>query len=125
MVYDTPVAALLYRSHSSASQTLFLGIERVLKQALVDKSCAVSYAALVSAYSLFSTSKEVSSPSPATQYHALGLLYLVRAHDRMAVLKMIQSLARSIRSLFACCMLVKFTARMIAEEGPTAYVFTL
>lgn len=63
----------------------------------------------------------VPSSSYITQYHALGLLYLIRAGDRMAVTKLVQQfgpLNRSmIRSPYAVCMLVRFAAK-VAEEDP-------
>ncbi|KAK0532698.1 coatomer subunit gamma [Tilletia horrida] len=69
----------------------------------------------------------VPSTSFMTQYHALGLLYLIRQGDRMAISKLIQQLgsgggssaktASALRSPYAICMLVRFAARL-AEEDP-------
>ena len=70
----------------------------------------------------------VQSTSSITQYHALGLLYLIRQGDRMAVTKMIQQLAGSkgsagvLRSPYAICMLIRFAAKVM-EEDPK-YVLT-
>jgi coatomer protein complex subunit gamma len=119
------IRALVKITDSSMIQ----GIERFIKQAIVDKSPSVSSAAIVSALHLFSINKEVvkrwvnevqeavSSRGLTTQYHALGLLYQIRQHDRMAVIKMIQTFSRSLRSPFAYCMLIRYTAKIIAEEG--------
>ena len=75
-------------------------------------------------------SQIVASSSFITQYHALGLLYLIRQGDRMAVTKMVQqyggggSASTVIRNPFAICMLVRFAAR-IAEEDPNLRVMMM
>lgn len=57
------------------------------------------------------------------QYHALGLLYLIREKDRMAITKMVQQLGASgkgssiVRNPMAICMLIRF-ARKIMDEDP-------
>jgi coatomer protein complex subunit gamma len=57
------------------------------------------------------------------QYHALGLLYLIREKDRMAITKMVQQLGAGgkgssvIRNPMAICMLVRF-ARKVMDEDP-------
>ncbi|KAJ3108305.1 FACT complex subunit [Physocladia obscura] len=110
--------------------SMIQGIERFLKQAIVDKNHAISSAALVSALHLFTASSKdvvrrwanevqdsVNSKGGITQYHALGLLYQIRQHDRMAIIKLVQTLARgSLRSPFAYCMLVRYTAKIIDED---------
>ncbi|KAK9466254.1 adaptin N terminal region-domain-containing protein [Lipomyces arxii] len=60
-----------------------------------------------------------SAPSYMTQYHALGLLYQLRSHDRMALIKMIQQFANAgsaLRSPAAVVMLIRFVARVIDED---------
>ncbi|SPO42390.1 probable coatomer gamma-2 subunit [Moesziomyces antarcticus] len=70
----------------------------------------------------------VASSSYITQYHALGLLYLIRQGDRMAVTKLVQQLGGGrggassgqgsvLRSPYAICMLVRYAAK-VAEEDP-------
>lgn len=59
------------------------------------------------------------------QYHALGLLYLIREKDRMAVTKMIQQLGATaktgqsaiVKNPMAVCMLIRF-ARKVMDEDP-------
>lgn len=66
----------------------------------------------------------VQSTSSITQYHALGLLYLIRQGDRMAVTKMIQGLAGTqakgvpgvLRSPMAVCMLIRFAAKVMEDD---------
>ncbi|KAJ3266575.1 coatomer subunit gamma [Chytriomyces hyalinus] len=109
--------------------SMIQGIERFLKQAIVDKNHAISSAALVSSLHLFNNSKDVvrrwanevqesvNSKTGITQYHALGLLYQIRQHDRMAVIKLVQTLSRgTLRSPFAYCMLVRYSAKIMDEE---------
>ncbi|KAL0951728.1 hypothetical protein HGRIS_008402 [Hohenbuehelia grisea] len=146
------------------------GVERFFKAAIVDRSPAISSAALVSAYHLFPAAKDVvkrwvneaqeavsgkasssffgsgssgassylgfGSSSPAAsgaqtiqstsfvaQYHALGLLYLIRQQDRMAVTKMIQQLGggksgagTTLKNPMALCMLIRYAAKVIEED---------
>ncbi|PWN89809.1 putative coatomer gamma-2 subunit [Acaromyces ingoldii] len=77
----------------------------------------------------------IPSTSYITQYHALGLLYLIRQGDRMAVTKLVQQLGTGktssgsssssssssgstvLRSPYAVCMLVRYAAK-VADEDP-------
>jgi coatomer protein complex subunit gamma len=104
------------------------GIERFIKQSIVDRNPAVAAAALVSSLHMFGLNKEVvkryrralmvcpilttlhtydhnyrwanevqeaiSSKGPSAQYQALGLLYLMRSHDKIALIKMVHAFAR-------------------------------
>ena len=67
------------------------------------------------------------SSSNISQYHALGLLYMIRQHDRMAVTKLIQQLAGSgrgtfgsssgtLRNSFAYCLLIRYAAKILDED---------
>lgn len=66
----------------------------------------------------------VQSTSYITQYHALGLLYLIRQQDRMAVTKMIQQLGggksgssgTSLKNPMALCMLIRYAAKIIEDD---------
>lgn len=55
-----------------------------------------------------------------TQYHAIGLLYQMRSHDRMALVKMVQqySAAGVVKSPAATVMLVRLAAKL-AEDDPS------
>nr|XP_018262238.1 coatomer subunit gamma [Kwoniella dejecticola CBS 10117]OBR84396.1 coatomer subunit gamma [Kwoniella dejecticola CBS 10117] len=65
----------------------------------------------------------VASSSYIMQYHALGLLYLIREKDRMAITKMVQQLGSGskgsgiIKNPMAMCMLIRF-ARKVMDEDP-------
>ena len=63
------------------------------------------------------------STSYITQYHALGLLYLMRQQDRMAVTKMIQQLGggksgagTTLKNPMALCMLIRYAAKVLDED---------
>lgn len=65
----------------------------------------------------------IPSTSYITQYHALGLLYVIRQQDRMAVTKMIQQLGggksgagSSLKNPMALCMLIRYAAKVMDED---------
>ena len=65
----------------------------------------------------------ISSTSYITQYHALGLLYLIRQQDRMAVTKMIQQLGGGktgsgtvLKNPMALVMLIRYAAKVMEED---------
>ncbi|ETN44372.1 uncharacterized protein HMPREF1541_10552 [Cyphellophora europaea CBS 101466] len=128
------------------------GMERLIKTAIVDKSPAVSSAALVSSYHLLPMARDVvrrwqsetqeaagssksgggflsfggssqtlaaSNTNYMNQYHAIGLLYQMRSHDRMALQKMVQQYgaAGAVKSPAGVMMLVRLAAKL-AEEDP-------
>ncbi|CAA7264738.1 unnamed protein product [Cyclocybe aegerita] len=64
------------------------------------------------------------STSYIPQYHALGLLYLIRQQDRMAVTKMIQQLGggksgagTTLKNPMALCMLIRYAAKVMEEDS--------
>lgn len=68
-------------------------------------------------------SQTITSTSYITQYHALGLLYLIRQQDRMAVTKMIQQLGggksgagTALKNPMALCMLIRYAAKVMEED---------
>ncbi|GBC03868.1 hypothetical protein RclHR1_05380005 [Rhizophagus clarus] len=74
-----------------------------------------------------SYNSQPSSTSNINQYHALGLIYMIRQHDRMAVTKLIQQLAGSsrgtfgsssgiLRNSFAYCLLIRYAAKILDED---------
>lgn len=122
-------------------------IERIIKTAIVDKTPSVCSAALVSSYHLLPVARDVVrrwqnevqeaasgeksggyfsfSGGPAlpqssynTQYHAIGLLYQMRSHDRMALVKMVQqySSAGVVKSPAAIMLLVRLAAKLAVDD---------
>lgn len=70
-----------------------------------------------------SGTQALPSTSNITQYHALGLLYLIRQQDRMAIIKMIQQLGggksgagTTLRNPMALCMLIRYAAKVMEED---------
>ena len=70
-----------------------------------------------SGFSLGFGASAVTPPSSGmTQYHAIGLLYQMRAHDRMALVKMVQQFSGGqVKNPAAVVMLVRLAAK-IAED---------
>jgi len=108
-------------------------IERYVKQAIVDSSGQVSSAALVSAVHLFSKSPEnasvikrwisevqeaTSSPNLMVQFHAMQLIYLIKANDRLGVSKLVQqfSTKNSLKSPLALVCLIRYTTKLLMDE---------
>lgn len=73
-------------------------------------------------------SQVVISASHSTQYHALGLLYLIRQHDRMAVAKLVQNFAGSrgggllgggsspLKNPAAVCLLIRYACKVMEDD---------
>lgn len=70
----------------------------------------------------FSTSAQhslaASNTNYMTQYHAIGLLYQMRSHDRMALVKMVQQYgqAGAIKSPAGVMMLVRLAAKLAEDD---------
>ncbi|QRW11969.1 coatomer subunit gamma [Ceratobasidium sp. AG-Ba] len=70
------------------------------------------------------TQQVLPSTTFITQYHALGLLYLIRQQDRMAVTKMIQQFgggkgggaSNTLKNPMALCMLVRYASKIMEED---------
>lgn len=105
------------------------GIERYMKQAIVDKVHSVSSAALVSSSHLASKAPDVvkrwaneaqeacMSDNVMVQYHALGLLYYLRKNDRLGTSKMVTKLMKGgLRSPFAYCLLIRIASKLLEED---------
>lgn len=91
-------------------------------------STASSYLGFGSSSSQPSTPMTIPSTSYITQYHALGLLYLMRSQDRMAITKMIQQLGggksgagTTLKNAPALCMLIRYAAKIMDEDPKCVY----
>ena len=115
--------------------TMLGPIERHLKQAIVDKNGIVASAALVAGTHLERLAPETvkrwvnevqeaaNSNNYMVQYHALGLHYEIKQHDRLSVSKMVHNLTKfgaNVRSPHAHCLLIRFACQVLDEEGPEA-----
>lgn len=86
-------------------------------------SSSGSYLNFGSSSSSNSGYQPVPSTSHITQYHALGLLYLIRQQDRMAVTKMIQQLGggksgggTTLKNPMALCILIRYAAKVMEDD---------
>ena len=66
----------------------------------------------------------IASTSYIMQYHALGLLYLMREKDRMAVTKMVQQFGAGgkggngvVKNPLAICMLIRFARKVMDDDS--------
>jgi len=114
--------------------TMIQAIERYMKQAIVDRNPAVSSAALISSHRLCSkgsgevvkrwvneAQEALSSDNLMVQYHAMGLLYHIRKHDRLAVSKMVtKQIKSSLRSPHGYCFLIRIACRILDDEERTS-----
>jgi coatomer subunit gamma len=108
-------------------------IERYVKQAIVDSSGQVSSAALVSSLHLFNSSPEsaaivkrwisevteaTASPNEMVQFHAMQLLYQIKAHDRLGVSKVVQQYSErnSLKSPLAIVLLIRYASKLLRDE---------
>lgn len=108
-------------------------IERYVKQAIVDSSGQVASSALVSALHLFVGSPEcaavvrrwisevteaTSSANEMVQFHAMQLLYQIKAHDRLGVSKLVTQYSQrsTLRSPMALVLLVRYTSKLLHDE---------
>jgi len=108
-------------------------IERYVKQAVVDSSAQVSSSALISALHLFRQAPEnaavvkrwigevteaVSSPNVMVQFHAMQLLYQMKASDRLGVSKLVQQFSsrNTLKSPLAIACLVRYTSKLLHDE---------
>ncbi|CAO3663053.1 unnamed protein product [Rhizopus stolonifer] len=81
-----------------------------------------------------SQNQSVISTSNIHQYHAIGLLYLIRQHDRMAITKLVQTFSGTrstggflggggnssiLKNPSAVCMLIRFASKVM-EEDPSS-----
>ncbi|KAJ5434460.1 Coatomer/clathrin adaptor appendage Ig-like subdomain [Penicillium cf. griseofulvum] len=69
-------------------------------------------------FSSSSQSHAISNSNFMTQYHAIGLLYQMRSHDRMSLVKMVQQYGAAgvVKSPAALVLLVRLAAKLAEED---------
>ncbi|KAJ6079116.1 hypothetical protein N7467_008869 [Penicillium canescens] len=69
-------------------------------------------------FSSSSQSHAISQSNIMTQYHAIGLLYQMRSHDRMSLVKMVQQYGAAgvVKSPAALLLLVRLAAKLAEED---------
>ena len=109
-------------------------VERFFKQAIVDKNAFTSSSALIAGIHLFKLGPDVirrwvnevqeavsGARSKMSQYHALHLLYLIKRHDRLAISKVVTSLARAPpKSALAQCLLIRYMGAALQDDPAAA-----
>jgi len=104
-------------------------IDRYLKTAIVDKNPFVASSALVCGMNLTKTvpdvvkrwvnetQETVQSKHQMVQFHALGLIYELKKSDRLALHKVVTSLAKSsLKSPMAECLLIRYAAQALMSD---------
>eukprot|EP00437_Effrenium_voratum_P041885 CAMPEP_0181477176 /NCGR_PEP_ID=MMETSP1110-20121109/42084_1 /TAXON_ID=174948 /ORGANISM="Symbiodinium sp., Strain CCMP421" /LENGTH=918 /DNA_ID=CAMNT_0023602475 /DNA_START=89 /DNA_END=2845 /DNA_ORIENTATION=- len=113
-------------------------IDRYLKTAIVDKNPFVSSSALVCGMTLHATvpdvvkrwvneiQETVNSKHSMVQFHALALLYELKKGDRLALHKVVTSMARnSLKSPMAECLLIRYATQTLMSERDASVEKTL
>lgn len=127
---DNYRAAALRALCEITDSTNLQSIERYIKQCIVDRNSSVSSAAIVCALRLFDKNSDVvkrwsnevqgaiNSKSNMVQYHALGLLYIIRKRDKLAIMKLVGSSTRGnvqIKSPYAMCLMIRYVSIILEE----------
>lgn len=108
-------------------------IDRYLKTAIVDKNPFVASSALVCGITLFKTvpdvvkrwvneiQEAVNSKHAMVQFHALALMYDLKKTDRLALHKVVTTLAKTqMKSTMAECLLIRYaTQTLMGDRDPT------
>ncbi|CAM9156122.1 unnamed protein product [Heterosigma akashiwo] len=111
--------------------SMLTAIERYVKQAVVDRNGLVAASALLASHTLLPRNPDIirrwvpevtealNSADAMVQFHALTLLYRLKAHDKLAVSKLVAQLSKGggqLRSPLAVCMLIRYLARLLHED---------
>jgi coatomer protein complex subunit gamma len=113
-------------------------IDRYLKTAIVDKNPFVSSSALVCGINLLKSMPDTvrrwvneiqettQSKHSMVQFHALALIYELKKSDRLALHKVVTSLAKSqMKSPMAECLLIRYASQSLQTERDPAMEKTL
>jgi len=104
------------------------GIERFLKQAILDQNPFIASSTLIAGQYLHKSCSDIikrwtnevhqalTSKSHMAQYHALGLLHKIKQHDRLAVSKIVSALARKPpKGALAQCLQIRLMANVMTD----------
>jgi len=113
-------------------------VDRYVKTAIVDKNPFVSSASLVCGIHLLKSVPDVvrrwvneiqgtvNSSHPMVQFHSLALIYDLKKTDRLALHKVVTSLAQGqLKSPMAECLLVRYAAQALMTERDSGIEKTL
>lgn len=115
--------------------SMLAAVERFFKQAIVEREHCVASAALVSAVHLWDGQESVGSREVVrrwlaeaqqalnaaggkslVQYHALGLLALLKSGDRVGLLKLAQQIGRGTSNPLAICLFLRLYGQLLASD---------
>ncbi len=113
--------------------SMVTAVERFLKQAIVDREHNVASSAIVSAFHFWSDNRDnikrwlaeiqqalnSASIKSITQYHALGLLYLIKQDDRMALTKLVQQIHKSSANPLTVYLFLRIYAQLLVSDPMT------
>ncbi|KAI9363191.1 adaptin N terminal region-domain-containing protein [Pilaira anomala] len=97
-------------------------------------SVASSYITSFGGGSSANQAQVVQSTSGIAQYHAIGLLYLIRQQDRMAIAKLVQTFSGAgrggnsgtLKNPAAVCILIRYARKVMEDEpGSTKRIYEL
>lgn len=111
--------------------TMISGIERVMKQAMGDSNPSVVSSAMTTAIHFHGENREAvrrwlpevqaalqgGLGKTAAQYHALGLLYLIKQHDRMALSKLVHQIQSQSTNMMATCLNLAIYSNLLRMDS--------
>ncbi|PJF17049.1 Coatomer subunit gamma [Paramicrosporidium saccamoebae] len=111
--------------------TMISGVERVIKQAIGDKSSSVASSALTTSIHFHGENREAvkrwlpeaqaslqaGHGKTIAQYHALGLLYLIKQNDRMALSKLVQQIQTQSNNMLATCLNLRIYGFLLSLDS--------
>jgi coatomer protein complex subunit gamma len=99
-----------------------------VQEAIHSKSVSGGFASTASGFlssfgSSSSQSQMIQSNSHIVQYHGLGLLYLIRQHDRVAIAKLVQAFSSTsdqngvLKNPAAICILIRCACKVLEDDS--------
>ncbi len=116
---------------SVVDSTMISGVERVLKQAIGDGNPSVVSCALTTAVYFYSANRDAvkrwlpevqaalhaaSVDKSIAQYHSLGLLYLIKQNDQMAISKLVQQIHAKPANMLATCLNLRIYSHFLQSS---------
>lgn len=114
--------------------SMVVGIERFLKQAIVDKNPFIVSSTLIAGMHIFDTpggsdiikrwtnqiQDSLSNPNKMVQYQALSLLYKIKEHDQLSLTKVVSGLSRNPpKGPHAQCLLISIIGDILQGSNNT------
>lgn len=111
--------------------SMISGVERIIKQAMSDKNTSVVSSALSTSIHFYGENREAvkrwlpeaqaslqsGHGKAIAQYHALGLLFLIKQNDRMALSKLIQQIQSQSHNMLATCLNLRIYGYLLSSDS--------